>query len=238
MGKFNIDIENEIADTIMEKPQCFKVGTRQFRFYPITLGKSYLQARLIELLEIDQETLHKYSYLEILNVTQKHKEIVARIIVIHTCRTKKECFDEDKVQSLIKFFVKLQCSQLASLLMICLKQPDVNKIKEYIGLDKEAKRQAKVSQCKKNTNTYVFNGKSIWGTLIDFCCERYGWTMDYVIWGIALANIQMLMADKVVDICLTDEEKKRCPVSPYGEKEVDGNNKEQMMQLIKSSSWE
>ena len=43
-----------------------------------------------------------------------------------------------------------------------------------------------------------FGGKTIWGTLIDAACERYGWTFDYVVWGISYNNLTLMLKDKKI----------------------------------------
>ena len=49
--------------------------------------------------------------------------------------------------------------------------------------------------------------------MIDHLAQRYGWSMDYIVWGISFKNVQMLLADMVTSINLTDEEAKKCRVS-------------------------
>jgi hypothetical protein len=51
----------------------------------------------------------------------------------------------------------------------------------------------------------------LFGQLIDPACERYGWSYEYVVWGISYAALTAMMADKVTSIILTDEEKKNVP---------------------------
>ena len=40
----------------------------------------------------------------------------------------------------------------------------------------------------------TYGGRSIWGQ-IDTIAERYKWTVDYILWGISWANLQLMMAD-------------------------------------------
>ena len=63
-------------------------------------------------------------------------------------------------------------------------------------MEEEAKRMAKVNAAKKSENSFIFGGKTIWGTLIDAACERYGWTFDYVVWGISYNNLTLMLKDK------------------------------------------
>ncbi len=40
----------------------------------------------------------------------------------------------------------------------------------------------------------TYGGRSIWGQ-IDTIAERYKWSLDYILWGVSWANIQLMMAD-------------------------------------------
>jgi len=55
----------------------------------------------------------------------------------------------------------------------------------------------------------TFGGKRIYGLLIDFACQRYGWTMDYVLLGISYVNLNMLFVDAITTVYLNDEERKK-----------------------------
>lgn len=40
-------------------------------------------------------------------------------------------------------------------------------------------------------------GRSLWGAVIDPLAQRYGWTMDYIMWGISWANLNILLLDVI-----------------------------------------
>lgn len=65
----------------------------------------------------------------------------------------------------------------------------------------------------------------MYGQIIDAACERYGWTFDYVLWGISLINLQMMLADKVSSVYLTDDENKRLHIVKSANV-IDGDNPE------------
>ena len=44
--------------------------------------------------------------------------------------------------------------------------------------------------------------------MIDFACQRYGWTMNHLLWEISYANLKMLIADAITTIYLSEEERK------------------------------
>lgn len=215
MEKVNLNIEQNIADTIIERPYGFKVDGRRFYLYPITLGKTYLLSRIMERLEINQSIIKLNPYMEALRLVNEKKEDICRLITYHTIKEKAELFDNDFVEDRMKYFAdNLGKEELAQLLIIILTQDSVNAFIKHLKIDKEKESMNQVLKCKKDTgNNFTFGGKSIYGTLIDCACERYHWTMDYVVWGISYNNLQMLMADKITSIYLTDEEKKKCRVS-------------------------
>lgn len=208
------NIEQSIADTIIERPHGFKVDGRQFYLYPITLGKSYLLSRQIDNLKINRKALNDNPYIEVLRLSSQKKDEVIRVITYHTLDGKK-VLDNELVEERIAYFSeKLDCKDIAQLLITCLTQGNVSEFYKYLKIDKEKEDQERVLKCKEdNKNVYTFGGKSVYGTLIDYLAQRYGWTMDYILWGISYNNIQMLMSDAVTTIHLTDKEAKRCRVS-------------------------
>lgn len=102
-------------------------------------------------------------------------------------------------------------------------------------MDEEAKRMAKVNAAKKSNNQFIFGGKTIWGSLIDAACERYGWTFDYVVWGISYNNLTLMLKDKVTSIYLSDEEMKKAHIAGANEKVINGDSLEAVMQAVSES---
>ena len=228
-------IEMNIADAIMEKPISFKVGSRQFFIYPPTLGKTYLLSRLIDAINVDNSILSINPYIECYRLASNCKETVCRIIAYHSLKTKKEIQDEQKVSRRAKVFeTHLNVEELAQILVLSFTIENVSSYISYLGIDDEQKRRARVMMIKKNSNNMSFGGKSTYGTIIDWACQRYGWTMDYVVWGISYANLQMLMADSITSIYLSDEEMKK--VGFRDDRDVinadDPNNRELIKQMI------
>lgn len=210
-----VNIEQSIADTIIERPHGFKVEGRQFYLYPVTLGKTYLLGRLIENLEMNQEIMKFNPFLEALRVAATKKEDSLRIIAYNTAQGKEDVFDNEKIEERIQFFNdNLNNEDIAQLLMVLFTETPVEDYIKHFRLDKERDDMHKVLRCKKDSKgSYSFGGKSIYGSMIDFLAQRYGWTMDYIVWGISFKNLQMLMADMITNIHLTDEEAKKCRVS-------------------------
>lgn len=230
-------IDMNIADTIIERPHGFKVNQCQFYLYPVTLGKTYLISRLVECLGINLEIIKANPYMEALRLCQEKKEIVCRILSYHTINRKDELFDCNLVQERCDFFCKeLDDDSMAQLLVMVLPEGDISTYVKHLGIDKEKEWQAKAMKAKKDNNSLVFGGKSIYGTLIDAACQRYGWTFEYVVWGISYANLQLLLADSVTSIYLSDEERKRINI-PQDRNVINADDPANMAK-IKAMKWD
>ena len=203
-----------IVDTLIERPIHFKSGRRKFCIYPVTLGKNLLFSALLPKLEIDNDNLKENPLFESMRVCSVNKPVAARIIAYAVCKDKDECMDADKVDCLAKYFERQPTEDITSLVNTIMSHDRVQKLIKNFNLDKDIADMRKATAAKNGGNDLSFCGRTIWGQLIDVVCERYGWTMDYVMWGISYTNLQMLLTDQVKTIYLTDEERKKCHV--YG----------------------
>lgn len=205
-----IDYNIEITDTIMAVPKCFKVGDKMFYLYPTTLGKTFLLQRVIKALGMDVQLVSVNPMMEALRLCREKAELVCKLITYHTINKKKELFDSDLLEERISFFgSNLTMEEMAELFILCISDVDVNAFIHHLGIDKEKEWQKKAMSAKKDSSSLTFGGKSVYGTLIDGACERYGWTFEYVVWGISYANLQLLLADSITSVFLTDEERKK-----------------------------
>lgn len=208
------DLDMNIADCIMEKPVGFKIGRRQFYLYYPTLGKSYLLSRLIKTLGVNMKMLSINPYFESFRLASCKKDTVCRILAYHSLSKKRDIQDEIKVKSRTKLFQeKLDIDEIAQLLIIAFTLENVSSYITYLGIDKEQERRNQVMKIKNISGNLSFCGKSTYGTLIDWACQRYGWSMEYVVWGISYVNLQMLMADAVTSVYVSEEERKKLGIS-------------------------
>lgn len=243
------DINLYLSDAIMERPYSFSVDykkgkttmSKRFYLYPMTLGKMFLFQRMISSLQINQRNLEIASSVEALRLVNSKKDACLSIITYGTCKDKYEVFDMDFVEKRKDFFSRnLSVEDMATLLLILLTQDKTSQFIKHIGLDKEQDRLSTVMNVKnkENRNNVTFGGLSQYGTLIDSACERYGWTKDYVVWGIDYSSLRLMLADKITSVYLSDDELKKVPrwaitSNSAKIKADDPKNKE----LIKSMSW-
>lgn len=232
----NIKTGTKIAMTLTDMPLGAKVGEKQFFLYPQSLGCLYLTAQIIEKLEINQDNLKVNAFMEALRLTETHFDECCHLIAYRTLQSKSEllnpCIVNKRKQEIAEACEK---DDIATILIVILSDNNLEELTQELGLDKEAQRMAKVNQAKDMKNQFVFGGKTIWGTVIDAACERYGWTYDYVVWGISYCNLMLMMRDKVTSIYLSDEERKKAHIPMANEKVYDGNNKEDIMRMVRES---
>lgn len=230
-------IEMNLADTIMERPYGFHVSDRQFYVYSVTLGKTYLLSRLMKELDVNGRLIELNPYMEALRLCETKRDMVCRLLSYHTFNKREELFDNSLVAERADFFVKeLNNEDMAKLLIMVLSNGDVSTFIKHLAIDEEKEWLRKVSKAKKNNGSFVFGGKSVYGTLIDAACERYGWTMEYVVWGISYANLQMLLADAVTSIYLSDEERKKLHI-PMDRNVIKADDPENIEKIM-SMNWD
>lgn len=203
-------IEMNIADTIIERPIGFSVSKRNYFIYPPTLGKTYLLARLFKSLEADEKVIATNPYLEALRLSETKKETVCRLLSYYTFNRKDDVLNNTKVEQRANLFEKsLDGEELATILVLILSGDNTEEFIRYFGIDKEREEKERIYKIKDSKGSISFGGKSTYGTLIDFACQRYGWTMEYVTWSISYVNLKMLMADSITTIYLSEDERKK-----------------------------
>lgn len=216
-------------------PIGFDADDKHYSIYPATLGKMYLTSQLVDSLEIDKEILQADPFLEALRVVSTKREECCRLIAYHTLNTKEDILNASKVKERQKEVSLFSNDDIATLIIAILKDNPVNTISKETGMEEEAKRMAKVNAAKKSDNQYIFGGKTIWGSLIDAACERYGWTYDYVVWEISYNNLTLMLKDKVTSIYLSDEERKKAHIAGAHEKVINGNDLQAVMEAVRES---
>lgn len=222
---------------LLDKPTGFEVEGRHFCIYPSTIGKAHIISRLIEMIGIDLSMVKVNAFLEVARILHTKPEECYRIIAISTLKTKDEICDEPVVRERINYLASnLEGNEAVTLLILILTESTAETFIKETGLQTDKDRERRVSSVKESKNVYTFGGKTVYGTMIDFFCERYGWTFDYVVWGISLNNLKMLMADHIRTINLTDDERKRVKIS--NDREIIKADSKDAMKEILSMEWD
>ena len=235
------DIEQYIADTVTERPYTFTVGKTRLFLYPVTLGKMYRLRPLMESLGINLQSFQQNVSLEALRLAKEKQDVCLTIISYHTYK-EKEKIDNPRSIAARKGFLKKNISDedIASLLIMLLTADKTAIIMHHLGIDKEQDRLASVMRIKSkdDKNNLTFGGQSVFGSLIDAACERYGWTKEYVVWGIDYTSLRLMLADKINSVYCTDDEMKKIPAKLRSQSGAVLNaDDKKTMEQIKNMNW-
>lgn len=204
---------NELTDAVIERPVDFSVGKKRLNLYQASLGKMFLVTRLLDSMKVSQQRLSEDAFSEAARLCRFNRDNVVRLIAFYTVKYKEDHFNNELIEQRCSILSTLDDDELTTLLMIVLTQDSSDKfIKEY-GIDKEKQIVQRIVKYKQDKGNLSFGGKTVYGTLIDSACERYGWSFDYVVWGISYTNLRMITADSVVSMYLSKDDMKKLHVS-------------------------
>lgn len=201
-----------MEDSIMEMPIGFEVGGVDFFLYPVTLGRAYLISREREgmaenltdiLASVSQEKAENY------------RRSISRIIAIQTFRTKEEIFDISALDKRTEYLYQNGDDEglFALYDIVMASMEDSKQFIKLSGLDHDKKDLSKIAKLKSDSGNICFGAKTAYGSFIAPACEKFGWTLDYVVWGISLTNLEMLLADASTSVYLSKEERKQLKIS-------------------------
>lgn len=206
-----IDKLNEtLADAVMNRPREFFINSRRYCLWSPSLGVSMLLERHFAALEIDNGVMSGNPSIEALRIVTKKRSEVCHLLAIATFRQFDDLSNSTLISERANFFSdSLSDSEIARLLLIVLARPNVETLLVESGIQEQQRKQAELPSMKnKDGHTVVFGGKTIYGLLIDAACRAYGWTKEYVVWGIDLLSLRLMLADTVSTVYLTDEDRK------------------------------
>ena len=236
-------IDDTITEVAIERPLSFTIkrrGKKRLFLYPPTLGKFLMYQRLVKELGLSSSSLCDDASLirNVLNLSETNRQELLRMIAYATMKG-DSCLFEDKVQERLSELRKLKPKDICKIILAILTQDDTNRIMKETGLEIEKNNFSKVCEIKSKTpnkNSLSFGGKTIWGTLIDPACERYGWTYEYVLWGISFSALQLLLSDHIKTMLLSDEERKNIP-SHLLEGTIKAEDKASLKDYILQQNW-
>ena len=208
---------NEIIDLILERPRQIKIDGRSFRIRPLTLGKTLLLAKYNDTLRSALLKAVKDPQKALLKMCEENADVVAGLIAIYITEKVGDLFDDDVMETRRKFLLdNLTPVQMATLMELYYEEKSVDYYVKALGIDKERDKRRKAEKAKDPSSSVICGGVSLLGGFIDMVCERYGWTYQYVLWGISYNTLQTMLADVVQTVYLSDKERKRAHISTDG----------------------
>lgn len=222
----------------MERPTFFRANGRTFSIYPITLGKMLLMQRIVSGLDINM----KKSVLEVelLRIVKKNRDACCELLSYMTARNDYySVFDYSAFVERHEALSTIEDGDIASLLMLVLAADRTEAFMKHLGIDIEQKNMRKVMKVKEKSdkNTFTFGGVSLYGSLIDAAMERYALSKRQVVWELDYTSLRLLLSDRVNSVCVSDDERRKIHI-PKDRTRVNGDNKKEIIQAIKSQKWE
>lgn len=232
------NLNEALADAVMDRPREFFIDEERFCLWSPSLGQSMMIGRHLERFEVDGMVLKVNPALAALRIIEKHRDEVCRILAILSMRSRDSLCDSKAIQNRASHFSdKLDNDELAQLLLLVMSEPRVDDFIALSGLKEEHDEQARIAALKnKDGHTLSFGGKTIYGTLIDAACRAYGWSKEYVVWGIDLASLKMMLADAVNSVYISDKEAEELHLGKESA-QVFGMSKDDFDKL-KSMDWD
>lgn len=234
-----MDIQDQITDILLTLPQGVTIGGVRYNFYAPTLGISMMAARYIKALNLSGRAIESGSTAYVMDLIRVRRADLCRLIALFTLSGKDEAWDASVIESrAARFAAHVDDVELATLLTMVLRQTDLDSIYSAVGIKADRTRQSRIAAIKKSKGSTPeqFGGHTIFGSMIDRAAERYGWTKDYIVWGIDLASLQLMMADCVSTVYLSDEERKQLGVPDRDEVVIDANSPESRRRL-RNHKW-
>lgn len=230
------NIQEILADILMDRPREFYVADRRFLLWTPSLGTYLLIERHIKALGIDIESLAANPAVETLRLVSLHRDKVCYIVALHTFRRFVDFCNSNKISRRAKFFAsRCTVDEIARLFMLTLTFPTISQVAKASGIAEEQKKQARIAHIKDEKGHSVsFGGKTLAGSLIAPACKALRMTPRQVAWDISLITLQLLMADAVNTVYLSEEEARKAHI-PTGLVLDAGDSRN--MQRIQSFDW-
>lgn len=244
--KEKLELQRLLVDVLTEMPVQFNAGGKLFNIFPKSFGVKLLIDNLKSQLNVNEENVKINPNLECLRVCQEKQKLVLRMIAYATTYKKREILDANHIAKRIEFFRQnLELSDMATLLLHILKDDseDILKLKKHLKISNEEERKCRVAKYKKKDGGSVsFGGVSIYGSMIAFFAETFGWSLEYIMWEVSYANLMLLYSDHIVSIFLSEDERKKVP-SRLLENHTDSidasdpKNREKILEMIKNGEF-
>ena len=229
MSEKDREMDYALADLIIEIPHEFTIGRKQLRLYPVTLAKSLLLRRYIDALDIDTNLLLTNPYLEAMRLVRQKRDLCATVLAIHTSPNNyRDLYNSQAMKNRRNILRKADPDDMAALLILVLTDK-TGDLMNHFGITDERERMAAVAKNRKPTGVLAFGGKTIFGSFIAPLHEM-GYSDSEILYERSYAYLRMLLADKVAEMYLSEEEHKNLPAS-LGGKMVDGNDPASLSKL-------
>ncbi len=196
-------MQQTLIDTLLERPIYFVLSgeqqplVRRFALCQPPLGVVLLTAPLLaELSPEGHLSSGEPLALEALRLSHQRRPELLRLVAIYTLSGQAQWLSQSCITARMAELEPLTAPELASLLLTICSMDSVAEIMEHFGIDKETARRQRIASLKSTQASGIgLGGRTIYGSLIDEVAQRYGYTLQYILWEISYANLKLLLAD-------------------------------------------
>ena len=212
------DIEALLADIITARPHEVRVGGKALLIYPVTLAKTFMLRPWMDALKLDSDIMRADPFVECLRIAGTQPDIVAHILTIHTApNSYNDLHDSIAAEERYRLLYTVKPEHLAGLLMVVLTQDNTEQIARYLGIEDEQKKLREVMKVRKGheKNNKNYGGVSVFGSFIGQLKEM-GYNDDEILFERPYSYLRLMLADKVTNIYLSDEDLESLPTEAGG----------------------
>lgn len=230
--------QRKIIDAVLALPQSFSMGDKQLNIYPASLGVSLRAQIVMEQLRINRALLMKNRNAEALRIAQAQPNEVLELIAYYTLTGEQHQDATQLKQRITELSEGLSVEDMATLLLTILDQDQTAELLKILQIEQDRAEQQRIydTRDKKSGTTVTFGGHSLFGQMLDRAAERYGWSKQYIVWGIDATSLRLMLEDAINSAYLSADEAKKARISTDGVR-VNMDNKSQAMQFIRNHKW-
>ena len=229
----DIDKEFEAIDALLEKPVCYIAGGHSLYLYQPSMGTIYLVSEILEGVKGRWFDISKCNPASVMMFVDNNPRLSRRVVAVMSMEDRKSAMKEDALKAVLDVLEKVDNDDVCKLLLIASKWfSRAKELSRYYEIDRESEYRARVSRIKQEgeNGSLFFGGKSVWGSTIDAVCKKYGWTLDYVMWGISSINLNMIMLDGIESVYLSKEERKKAHI-PHDRNVINADDPENFKRI-------
>ena len=210
------DKERQLRGTLLGRAEEFTIDGYDgvLRIHYPSYGVSVLAMESLDDAGLDDRALAIDPCSEMLRLASVDKTAVCRVIALYTTTAKEEALGDFIIERTAMLANLMSVDEAARVAVLCLGIDDTDALIRFYGLSREGDRYARAAKVKtQKSDSVSFGGLTVYGSLFDPVMERYGWTLDYVIWGISYANLRMIVADMPRTLYMTREERRKAGIT-------------------------
>lgn len=220
------NLNETLADVVMNRPREFFIGSKRYCLWFPSLGQSLMIQRNIEALGLDFKLLQLNPPMEALRLVKLKKDEVCRILALHSFRSYAELSNSEAIERRSKSLGQsLTGEEIAQLLLVVFSFPKAEEVINLSGIREQQVEQARISKIKNaDGHTVTFGGLTMFGSLIGPACEKLHLTPHQAVWEIPLIQLQLLLADSVNSVYLSEEERKQAHIRKGNAKQINAED--------------